>query len=219
MCIHCVLHEIAEASLKQKTIYIIDDEACVRQTLESVFRFAGFRVLIFDSPLRALEYSFDTNNSCILLDLSMPEMGGLEFQQALSAKKICIPIVFYSGNADVDSAVDAMSAGAFTLIRKPVSNNVLIKNVLDAIDAHAARNLFPDESEEAYLSLRSLSQRELQVAMLVADGETAVNIATQLFISCRTVESHRARIFEKMGIKSVARLAQLVLIAKAHLIP
>lgn len=204
--------------MKHKTIYIIDDEVSVLTTLENVFRLAGFDVHIFDNPTLALQFPLETSNSCILLDLSMPKMDGLEFQQILNEKKIRIPIVFYSGKADIDSAVEAMSGGAFTLVRKPASNKLLIEKVLNAIDAHNAMDPFKDESEQVYLKLQTLSQRELQVAVLTADGHTATSMAKQLFISRRTVEVHRARIFEKLGVKSVARLAQLVLIAKVHLV-
>ncbi|MFT6268846.1 MAG: FixJ family two-component response regulator [Alphaproteobacteria bacterium] len=203
--------------MEHKTIYIIDDEASVRKTLENVFRLAGFTVRVFDNPHTVCESPLETKDSCILLDLSMPEMSGLEFQQLLLDKKISIPIVFYSGKADVDSAVGAMKAGAYTLIRKPASNKLLIEMVLDAIDAHVQIDPFKGQSEQAFECLQALSQRELQVAELVADGQTASEIAKQLFISRRTVEAHRAHIFEKLKISSVARLAQLVLIAKVHL--
>jgi two-component system response regulator FixJ len=179
---------------------------------------AGFVVYAFDNPFLAIESKLKTSNSCILLDLSMPEIGGIEFQQLLHEKKISIPIVFYTGKADIDSAVDAMSGGAFSLVRKPAPNSVLISKVLDAIKMHQNHDLFSDESDQAYANLKILSKRELQVALLVANGKTAIEIADHLFISRRTVEAHRANIFEKLEIKSVARLAQLVLLAKVHLI-
>jgi FixJ family two-component response regulator len=204
--------------LKNKIIYIVDDEASVRTTLENVFRLAGFIVHVFESPLLAIESQLETKNSCILLDLSMPEIGGIEFQQRLQQKGVNIPIVFYTGKADIDSAVDAMSGGAFTLVRKPAQNRVLIEKVMGAITAHQELNPFSEQSEQAYVSLKALSKRELQVALLVADGETATDIAEHLFISRRTVEAHRASIFEKLAMKSVARLAQLVLLAKVHLV-
>lgn len=204
--------------MNNKTIYIIDDEVSVRTTLENVFRLAGFVVYAFDNPFLAIESKLKTSNSCILLDLSMPEIGGIEFQQLLHEKKISIPIVFYTGKADIDSAVDAMSGGAFSLVRKPAPNSVLISKVLDAIKMHQNHDLFSDESDQAYANLKILSKRELQVALLVANGKTAIEIADHLFISRRTVEAHRANIFEKLEIKSVARLAQLVLLAKVHLI-
>jgi two-component system response regulator FixJ len=204
--------------MNNKIIYIVDDEVSVRTTLENVFRLGGFVVHAFDNPFSALESKFEIHNSCILLDLSMPEMSGIEFQQFLYKKRIRIPVVFYTGKADIDSAVDAMSGGAFSLVRKPAANNVLIEKVLEAIKVHEEHDLFSDESEQAYASLMVLSKRELEVALLVANGETALDISEHLFISRRTVEAHRANIFEKLEIKSVARLAQLVLLAKVHLI-
>lgn len=196
----------------------MDDEVSVRTTLENVFQLAGFVVHAFDNPFIAIESKLETNNSCILLDLSMPEMGGIKFQQLLHEKKISIPIVFYTGKADIDSAVDAMSGGAFTLVRKPAANSVLIEKVLDAIKMHTDQHAFSDESRQAYTSLKVLSKRELQVALLVANGETAAEIAEHLFISRRTVEAHRANTFEKLEIKSVARLTTLMMLAKVHLV-
>jgi len=196
----------------------VDDEVSVRTTLENVFQLAGFVVHAFDNPFIAIESKLETNNSCILLDLSMPEMGGIKFQQLLHEKKISIPIVFYTGKADIDSAVDAMSGGAFTLVRKPAANSVLIEKVLDAIKMHTDQHAFSDESRQAYTSLKVLSKRELQVALLVANGETAAEIAEHLFISRRTVEAHRANTFEKLEIKSVARLTTLMMLAKVHLV-
>lgn len=204
--------------MDHKTIYIVDDEFSVRDTLKNVFLMAGFIVHVFDTPLSAIECRLETKNSCILLDLSMPEMGGIEFQRLLHEKNVSIPIVFYTGKADIDSAVDAMSGGAFTLVRKPAQNHVLIEKVLGAIKAHEELDPFSEQSEQAYASLKILSKRELQVALLVANGETAAEIAEHLFISRRTVEAHRASIFEKLAMKSVARLAQLVLLAKMHLV-
>jgi two-component system response regulator FixJ len=204
--------------LNNKIIYIVDDEVSVRTTLENVFRLASFVVHAFDNPFSAIESSLETKNSCILLDLSMPEMDGIEFQKRLHEKRISIPIVFYTGKADIDSAVDAMSGGAFTLVRKPAANSVLIEKVLDAIKKHKDMESFSDESEQAFATLQILSKRELQVALLVANGETAAYIAEHLFISRRTVEAHRANTFEKLEIKSVARLAQLVQLAKVHLV-
>ena len=145
-------------------------------------------------------------------------MSGIEFQQLLHQKKISIPIVFYTGKADIDSAVDAMSGGAFTLVRKPAANSVLIEKVLNAIKMHTEQDGFSDESKQAYASLKILSKRELQVALLVADGESAADISANLFISRRTVEAHRANIFEKLEIKSVARLTKLVMLAKVYLV-
>jgi two-component system response regulator FixJ len=196
----------------------VDDEVSVRKTLENVFRLAGFVVHAFENPSSALESKLEIQNSCILLDLSMPEMSGIEFQQLLRERRTSIPIVFYTGKADIDSAVDAMSGGAYTLVRKPAPNNVLIEKVLGAIKVHKEQEPFSDKSEQAYASLMVLSKRELEVALLVANGETALHISEQLFISRRTVEAHRASIFEKLAIKSVARLAQLVLLAKVHLV-
>jgi FixJ family two-component response regulator len=202
--------------IERRTLYVIDDEAEVRTTVEKAFRFSGFNVISFSSPIIALQHELDKTNSCILLDMSMPGMGGVEFQRLLHEKGIEIPIVFYSGKADVDSAVDAMSGGAFTLIRKPARHQVLLEKVEEAIATHAQKDNLRAQTEEASTILTVLSVRELQVAELVANGHTAVEIADTLFISSRTVEAHRNNIFEKLNIKSVARLAQIILLSNIN---
>jgi FixJ family two-component response regulator len=198
---------------ERKTLYVIDDEAEIRTTLEKAFRFSGFNVISFSSPVSALQHELDTLNSCILLDLSMPGMGGVEFQRLMHEKGIEIPIVFYSGKADIDSAVDAMSGGAFTFIRKPARHQLILDKVEEAITNHCQKDDLRAQAEEASAILTVLSVRELQVAELVANGHTAMEIADILFISSRTVEAHRHSIFEKLNIKSVARLAQIILLS------
>jgi two-component system response regulator FixJ len=194
-------------------IYIIDDEYDVRFTLENIFRFSGYTVKSFASASAALEYDLSDRDSCIVLDLHMPEMGGLEFQEQLKDRHIRIPIVIYTGKADVQSAVMAMTDGAYTLLQKPAPNHVLIEQVQNAMVTFKETDKHHEQCQEAYDLLDKLSTREFEIAKLIANGSTALDVAGKLFISKRTAEAHRASIFNKLHIKSVALLAQLVLLA------
>ena len=195
-------------------ITIIDDDAEVRATLEGIFQSYGFVTASFANPVEALEAPLDEPNSCILLDLNMPEMDGLEVQAILNKKGIHTPVIVYTGSVDVAGAVNAMSAGAFTLIQKPAPNHLLIKKVREAVAQANICKPRDDKIRDAQNKLAQLSERERQVADMVADGQTSSAIAEKLFISKRTVDIHRAHIFEKLEIKSIANLIQLVLLAK-----
>ena len=194
-------------------VYIIDDEFDIRYTLESIFRFSGFTVHSFDSAESALGAKLAEKDACIILDLNMPGMGGLQFQEALRAQGIRIPIIVYSGHVDVKTAVTAMADGAFTLLEKPVSSAKLVESVENAIQTHKNADLHLEQCEQAKALLDKLSKRELEIAKLISDGFSAGDVAEKLFISRRTVEAHRASIFTKLKIKSVAILAQWVLLA------
>lgn len=199
--------------MNKGSIYIIDDEYDVRFTLENIFRFADYTVKSFDTASAALEYDLSDRDSCIVLDLHMPEMGGLEFQELLKQRQIRIPIVIYTGKADVQSAVIAMTDGAYTLLQKPAPNHVLLEKVQSAMLTFKETDKHHEQCQDAHDSLEKLSCREFEIAKLIANGSTALDVADKPFISKRTVEAHRASIFNKLHIKSVALLAQLVMLA------
>lgn len=194
------------------TIYIVDDDELVLATLQNVFSFAGFQVHTFSSASSFLLASLESD-CCLILDLHMPDINGLELQQHLKSQDIAVPVIIYSGNADVTSTVKAMTNGAYTLIQKPVSNEVLIQKVEQAIKQHNAKQKNSALCKDAIKKLSLLSERERDVAYLAAEGLSATMIAEKLFISPRTAEAHKASIFNKLEIKSVASLAQLVLLS------
>lgn len=194
------------------TIYIVDDDELILATLQNVFSQSGFRVRTFSDAKSFLLASLESN-CCLILDLNMPDMSGLELQQYLKSQDISIPVIIYTGKADVATAVKAMTDGAYTLVQKPVSNDILIQKVDQAIKQHNARQRHSALCKEAIQKLSLLSERELDVAYLAAAGLSATTIAEKLFISPRTAEAHKASIFNKLDIKSVASLAQLVLLS------
>jgi FixJ family two-component response regulator len=199
--------------MPNRQVYVIDDEFEVRLTLETIFRFAGFNVKTFSSAKEALNHPLIDINSCIILDLNMPEVGGLQFQDRLKAKGVKIPIIIYSGKADVNTAVMAMTDGAYTLVQKPAPNVVLIEQVNKAIANFNQTDKHHNQYLIAHHSLEKLTPRELEIAKRFANGCSAIEVADSLFISKRTAEAHKVSIFNKLEIKSVATLAQIVLLA------
>ena len=191
--------------VEKQAVYLVDDDDLLLKTLSNVFRFSGFEVQEFRSPFDFLNSSLDLDNACVVLDLNMPLMTGLELQERLSEEGIFIPIVVYTGDADVQTAVRAMAGGAFTLVQKPCANQLLVETVRKAINT---KRLI-----EAHHRLESLSGREKQVALLVAEGMSSTEIAAKLGVGRRTAESHRSNILQKLGLSSTASLVELVVLA------
>ncbi|RUO31917.1 DNA-binding response regulator [Aliidiomarina sedimenti] len=200
--------------MSRKTlVYVVDDEPEIRETLRNVFEFSGFEVQCFADANAFLGSTIRSINSCIVLDLRLPEMSGLELQSRLRQLDLNLPIVIYTGNADVGTTVKALGDGAFTLLQKPASNDELIKTVKNAVEHSDKENTQRVQIENAHEHLRSLSDREREIAELLADGYRAAEVAQSLTISARTVETHRTHIFRKLNIKSVATLAKLVVLS------
>ena len=195
------------------SLYLVDDDDAVRLTLRKVFESAGFRVTDYSSAEEFLQSLPSAHHGALLLDLRMPGMSGLQLLQALQSADFNLPIIVYTGHADVDVTVEAFALCAYTLIRKPLSNQMLIEKVSAAIEESGARIGRLEESRRARKSLGKLTEREREVATLLAAGQSAPAIAASLQLSVRTVEAHRANIFRKLDLKSIAPLAQLVLLA------
>lgn len=195
-------------------VYLVDDDPLILESLEANFQFSGFDVETFNDSGAFLATDIDTSESCLILDLRMPNMSGLELQRELRNRGENMPVIIYSGNADVVSAVKAMEDGALTLIQKPVPVDSLISKTREAIRQHQQQHAEQRRYKEAAEKLASLSEREKAVADLVAEGYSATRIADKLFISNRTVEAHKASIFRKLNINSVTSLTQMVLLAE-----
>jgi two-component system response regulator FixJ len=199
----------------EMTVHIVDDDELIRLTLGQVFRSAGFQTHTYPGAEGFLAETHNTDNSCLILDLRMPTNSGLWLHTELRSRGIDLPVIIYTGNADVDVAVKLMSDGAYTLLQKPMSNELLIQKVQEAIHSHQQARSRNQPMREAHQQLKRLSEREHQIALLLAEGLSAPDIGEHLHLSPRTVESHRARIFDKLEIRSVAQLAKLVVLANA----
>ncbi len=196
-------------------VYVVDDDAGVRDALSWLLR---SRRLLHEGYANAEEFwaqihqGMPAQASCILLDVRMPGMSGLAlFEQLLALPwKEALPVIFLTGHADVPTAVDAVKRGAFDFCEKPFSDNALVDRIEHALKRSASALAELRSREKMRLLLSELTDREREVMRLVTQGLPNKLIADQLDISVRTVEVHRARVFDKMGVKSAVELANLL---------
>lgn len=199
---------------KVEKVYVVDDDKFVASALHRVFRSAGFEVEVFHCARDFLAHFTDGGNACLILDLRMPEVGGLEVLQLLRQRQSDIPVIVHTGNADVAVAVKAMRGGAFSVIEKPYSSELMIAEVRAAMAAAAQPRALNRRLREARSSVAALSERERTLVPLLAEGQSARQAAAALGLSARTVEAHRANIFKKLGINSTAALVRIALLAE-----
>jgi two-component system, LuxR family, response regulator FixJ len=204
------------AAMPDKTVFLVDDDAAVRNGLSFLLRAAGYAVEGFPSALSFLEGYDPRRGGCLLLDVQMPRMTGVELQQQLNVRGWRIPVVFITGHATVSLAIAAIKAGAFDFLEKPLNEEAL----LECIERALSRNDRAQEErlERAQLQARAalLTEREREVLDLVAAGEPNKVIARHLGISFRTVELHRAHIIEKLQSRSLSDLIRMAIIMTAH---
>lgn len=196
------------------TVFVIDDDAFFRNTLRLIFSTAGFAVDTFPGGREFLASGRSDADACLIVDLRMPDMGGIELLRHLREMRCDIPAIVYTGNADVECTVRAMREGAFTVIQKPFSNELMIEEVRQAIASARQQRTRNARLQAARASFDSLSERERLVAQVLAEGKSARETGAELNLSARTVEAHRANIFRKLGINSSAALVRIVLLAE-----
>jgi two-component system response regulator DctR len=201
--------------LLDATVYIVDDDASVRDALAWMLRTRRLSNESFDSAesfLAALPMHSKKYPSCLLLDVRMPYMSGLELFSELLTRgaTLTMPVIFLTGHADVPTAVDAVKRGAFDFCEKPFSNNLLVDRIEAALRQSNQALQLVQVQTNIDKKLADLTEREQSVMRLVMDGLPNKLIADELSISVRTVEVHRARVFEKLGVKSAVELANLI---------
>jgi two-component system response regulator DctR len=192
-------------------VHLVDDEAPVRDALSFLFMSHGLASQAYDSGpafLQALERGQVCG--CILLDVRMEPMSGLQVHGELKARGVRWPVIFLTGHGDIPMAVDALHNGAFDFIEKPFSDTALVERVKRALDVAGAQLASRAAGDERQARLASLTEREREVMQRVAAGKLNKVIADELNISVRTVEVHRARVFAKLGVRSAAEVATLL---------
>ena len=191
------------------TVFIVDDDVSVRESLAGLVSFAGWDVLTFPSAQAFLDHSRPSQPGCLLLDVSLPDLNGLDLQEQLSREKLALPIIFVTGRGDIPMSVRAMKAGAVEFLTKPIANDVLLGVIAEAIEASAAAieaNSFEEQLREDY---GHLTPRERQVLTLIAAGLLNKQVAFELGISEVTVKAHRGQVMRKMHARSFADLINM----------
>lgn len=189
-------------------VFIVDDEEAIREGLKWLFESSGIEAETFDSGETFLKAFNPRLCGCLLLDVRMPGMTGLELFELLQERECSLPVIFLSGHGDISMAVEAIHKGAADFIEKPASDNQLVKRVTDCLRKDEERRQRETSIQTFRARLSTLTSRELEVMRLILAGRLNKNIADELDISMRTVEVHRAHVLEKMGVNSALELAQ-----------
>ena len=191
-------------------IFIVDDEPAVLAALDRMLRASGYEVSTFSSPSAFLGLAPTEGVGCVLMDLSMPEMSGLEVQEAMRHKGIAMPIIFLSAYGDVPSTARAMREGAIDFLVKPVGEEQLIAAIRRALDAAVAEERRRISRTDVEERLSRLTPRERQVCDLVVRGLLNKQIGAELGMTEKTVKVHRGRVMHKLEVHSVAALVRLL---------
>lgn len=190
-------------------VFIVDDDASVRSMVTRLFRTSGWRVESFANATEFLEYDRPDAPGCLVLDVKMPGVDGMQLQQRLSQKHVDLPIIFMTGHGDIPMSVKAIQAGAVDFLPKPVSDQQLLEKVELAIQSHAKQEKESNETKLFRERCDLLSSREREVMNLVITGMLNKQIATRLGITQATVKAHRGKVMSKLGLTSVADLVRL----------
>jgi two-component system response regulator FixJ len=193
-----------------KLVFIVDDDEGMRDSLAMLVESAGFEVESFDVALAAFDRCREKRPDCIVTDIRMPGMDGLEFQEKLVERGIDAPVIMMTGHGDVRLAVRAMKAGALDFIEKPFSDDAILQSIDEAIGKTTRRAATPVDPE-LVARLGNLTPREREVLDRLVAGDPNKVIAYRLDISPRTVEIHRARVMEKMRAKSLPELVRMAI--------
>jgi two-component system response regulator FixJ len=198
------------AKHERAKVFVLDDDPEVRESLAWLLEGAGFDVVPFDSPHAFLDACAQGARGCLLLDLRMPDMSGLELQEVLAARGMELPVIVLTAHADVPTTVQVMRAGAFDVLQKPFDEAVLLDRIDRALRAGATARRREDEHAEIAALLDTLTPREREVLDWLVQGAATKQIARHLDISIRTAEVHRSNVMHKMEAGSLADLVARV---------
>lgn len=194
-------------------VYVVDDDPSVRRSLARLIRSEGFRVETFAQAQDFLDRKEGTDPSCLVLDVNLPGLSGLDLQRELSSRGYSMPIVFITGYGTIPMSVQAMKGGAVEFLEKPVNDQVLLKAIHQAVEKDRQMKRQYNERKEIQQRLASLTPREREVLPLVVSGMLNKQVALRLGTTEKTIKVHRARIMEKMRADSLADLVRLAQIA------
>lgn len=197
----------------RQTVFVVDDDEAVRDSLGALLESAGFEVESFGSGADFLDRLDPKRGGCIVLDVRMPGLSGLEIQEKLTEKRIALPVIIITGHGDVPIAVQAIKAGAIDFIEKPFGDDVILESVGRALEQGRRNKRDASSAVEIEARMARLTPREREVLGQLVIGNPNKIIAYELGISPRTVEIHRARVIEKMEARSLSHLVRLAITA------
>lgn len=192
-----------------QTVFIVDDDQAIRFAMGQLMQSVGLKYELFDSGTEFLEKVPQDRPGCLILDVRMPGLGGLELQEVLADRGSTLPIIFITGHGDVPMAVDAMRKGAVDFIQKPFRDQELLDCVASAMQTDKTRRSDLERIASVTARLQKLTKREREVLDLVVTGKPNKIVAYELGVSQRTIEIHRARVMEKMQARSLAELVRM----------
>jgi FixJ family two-component response regulator len=191
-------------------VFIVDDDLSVRRSTERLIQSAGLKVQTFTSAKEFLKNARFEGPACLVLDVRMPGLSGMDLQRELMQSGIHIPIIFITGHADIPMSVRAMKAGAVEFLTKPFRSRALLDAVRAAIERDRAAHKARSETGELRQRYEQLTPREREVMALVVAGQLNKQVASELSTTERTIKFHRAHIMQKMGAESLANLVRIV---------
>ena len=198
------------------TVFVVDDDEGVRNSLRFLLKSVGLTTRALASASEFLEVYKHNQPGCLVLDVRMPGMSGIELQQQLNVRGATIPVIFITGHGDIPMAVEAMQHGAFDFLQKPFRDQDLIDRIQRALERDARNRAALAQHVRIRERLESLTPREREVLMLMTRGKPNKVMAAELGVSQRTVEIHRARVMEKSGANSLAHLVRMVMDLEAE---
>ena len=210
---------LTDQHIPEAIVYVIDDDQDICNSLTWLLESVQLEVKTFNSALEFLAYQRPNTPACLILDIRMRGMSGLQLQQQLNQQKTKLPIIFMTGHGDIPMSVGAMKAGAFDFLEKPFNPQHML-NQIQACLQQAELNFLEEEKRQQHMmKLRSLSPRESQIINLLVDGLSSKHIAQELNISHKTVEIHRTHIRQKLGTESIAQIINMVLSCREKSMP
>jgi FixJ family two-component response regulator len=200
---------VTERADAAATVFVIDDDASVRRALERQLRTAGFQVETFDTAQDYVARAPQAAIACIVTDIRMPGMSGLDLQDSLAQAGGALPMVFITGHGDIPTTVRAMKSGAVNFLPKPFAERDILAAVTEALERSRAMDRTREETERLRARFQTLTRREREVLALVTAGLLNKLIADRLGIAETTIKVHRGRVMEKMGASSLADLVRM----------
>ncbi len=201
----------------EAVVFVVDDDDAVRESLAFLLKSVGLRVESFASAQDFLKQYNAARAGCLVLDIRMPGMSGLELQDKLNQMDSMLPIIFITGHGDVPMAVKAIKAGAADFVQKPFRDQELIDRIREVLEEDVSARVEKLQKAEILKRIDSLTEREREVMEQVVDGKANKVVAIDLNVSQRTVEIHRANVMDKMKARSLAQLVRLVMKARGEL--